>query len=177
MPRTRALLAFASLLCLAGLSARAGQAPASSPKAKPAPTATPTPAATPRVFTNDDLEAAKKKGGGTQDLTAKGAQPYEPPPPLDEVELPTPTPEPGLDPEAQRIADLETQIKNLDESAKAILWTYLQSNDTNEILRLKAEQQEILNQLDAAKAELAQLKGEATGRPVQPTATPTPPPG
>ena len=31
--------------------------------------------------------------------------------------------------------------------------------------------------LDALKAELAQLKGEATGRPVQPTATPTPPPG
>jgi hypothetical protein len=177
--RTRTLAAFASLLGLTawGLAAQStGKAP--TPKASPAASKTPTPTPAPRVFTNDDLEAAKKKGGAVQDLKATGTEPYEPEPPLEEPQLPTPEPTPELDPAAQRIADLEAQIKTLDESAKALLWGYLQSTDTNEILRIKAEQQEILNQLDAARAELAQLKGEAAGAPpAVPTATPTPPPG
>jgi hypothetical protein len=129
------------------------------------------------VFTNDDLETARKKGGGVQDLRATGGEPYEPPDAAPEVSAPPPEPTPEPDPQAQRMRELEAEIKNLDEGAKALLWQYLQSTDTNEILRLKAEQQDVLNRLEEAKAELARLKGEATGPAAAPTATPTPPPG
>jgi hypothetical protein len=65
-------------------------------------------------------------------------------------------------------------VKALDEQANQLLWEYLQSTDTNEILRLKAEQKEVLDRLEAAKAELARLRGEAG---VGPAPTPTRQPG
>lgn len=175
MSRTRTLAAFALMLLLAPL-VRFGQG--GQPKSTPTPKPSPTPTAavakpTPRVFTNDDLEAGKDKPSAVQDLKATGTEPYEPP-----AEAPKPPPEetPEPDPQAQRLAQAEARVKELDESAKALLWQYLQSTDSNEILRLKAEQQEILSELEAAKADLARLRGEA-GTPAEPTATPTPPPG
>ena len=78
--------------------------------------------------------------------------------------------------EQRRIEEVEANVKALDAQAKELLWTYLQSTDTNEILRLKAEQQEVLDRLEAAKAELARLKGQATGSS-GPTPEPTRPPG
>ena len=78
--------------------------------------------------------------------------------------------------EGRRIEEQEAQREGLDERAKELLWQYLQSTDTNEIIRLKAEQQEVLDQLEAAKAELARLRGEATGSR-RPRPTPTRQPG
>jgi hypothetical protein len=77
----------------------------------------------------------------------------------------------------RRIADAEANVKALDEQAKQLLWEYLQSTDTNEIMRLKAEQQQVLEQLEAAKAELARLKATGEGAPAGPTPTPTRLPG
>ena len=62
-------------------------------------------------------------------------------------------------------------MKALDDQANQLLWLYLQSNDTNEILRMKAEQQEVLERLKEAKAELARLKGEAGAGGPAPTPT------
>ena len=55
-------------------------------------------------------------------------------------------------------AEAEKHVQDLESQAQALLWQYLQSTDTNEILRLKAEQQEILDQIPDAKkaAEEAQ---------------------
>lgn len=181
---TRALIAFVSILLLAPLLTW-GQASKATPTPKPSPTprATATAAGkpsakgTPRVFTNDDLEADKDKSK-VQDLRATGGEPYEPPEPLADVPKPLEEPTPEPDPKLARVTELEREIQTLDASAKAILWQYLQSNDSNEIMRLKAEQQEMLNRIEEAKAELAQLKGEAaSGTPRLPTPTPTPPPG
>lgn len=181
MPRTRLSVFSFSLLALGSMAAwgRAAQPakPTPTPTSKPSPT--PAASATPRVFTNDDLEAAKKKGGGVQDLRATGVEPYEPPEPLQDPQpLPDAQPTPEPDPQAERIAYLESQIKILDDAAKQLLWGYLGSTDTNEILRLKSQQQEILTQIDALKAELAELRGQSTGRPAgAATPTPTPQPG
>jgi hypothetical protein len=49
------------------------------------------------------------------------------------------------------VEQAETRVKDLDSQAQALLWQYLQSTDTYEILRLKAEQQEILDQIPDAK--------------------------
>lgn len=152
--------------------------------AKPRPSPTPTPPARkapPRVFTNDDLEESRKKPSAVQNLAATGGTTsYEH---ASEVAEPlvTPTPDPDekppLSPEQERIEQLEKDIAALDAQAKQLLWQYLQSTDTNEILRLKAEQQGILDQLAASKAELARLReqGPATPAPVEPN--PTRPPG
>jgi hypothetical protein len=73
--------------------------------------------------------------------------------------------------EARRIQEAEEQVKALDDQANQLLWLYLGSTDTNEILRLKAEQQEVLDRLKAAKADLARLKGEAGSDTPLPTPT------
>jgi hypothetical protein len=149
---------------------------------KPTPTATPAPRASPagpgpkatpkRVFTNDDLEAAREKPSAVQDLSATGAAPYEPP----QEPLPDSPSQPIEDPgaaAAQQIAALEATIKSLDEQANQLLWGYLQSTDTNEILRLKAEQKEVLDRKKEAEAELARIRSGAA----EPAPTPTREPG
>lgn len=130
----------------------------------------------PRVFTNDDLEAARKKPSNVQDLSAtagttdsgyaggSAALPEVP------VAQPTPSPPSAEDEFRGQIAAIEERIKSLDERAKQILWQYLQSTDTNEILSLKAEQKQILDEIESAKAELALLHGR------QPSGTPVPEP-
>ncbi|HET9315965.1 MAG TPA: hypothetical protein VFQ51_10265 [Vicinamibacteria bacterium] len=160
-----------------------GSVPSAAAADKPKPTATPT--ATPaaqkpqgtskRVFTNDDLEAGRDKPSAVQDLSATGVAPA-PDEPMDaEPARDEPAPEdPGAD-QARRIKEAEEQVKALDDQANQLLWLYLGSTDTNEILRLKAEQQEVLDRLKAAKADLARLKGEAGSD--GPAPTPTPPPG
>lgn len=148
----------------AGPAAKAGQAPK----------ATATPAS--KVFTNDDLEAGRDKPSSVQDLRATGGDPYQPPEPLQDVVTPSPTETPEPDPQSQRITQLEADIQSLDATAKSLLWQFLQSGDTNEILRLKAEQAEILKQLEEAKVELARLKSEGGARPT-PDTSPSPPPG
>jgi hypothetical protein len=174
---TRALGAFAAALLAVPLAlAAAAATPQATPTPKPSPRPSPKASGTPRVFTNEDLEAGREKPSAVQDLRATGGEPYVPTEPLQDVVAPSPTETPEPDPRAQRLAELEAEIKSLDESAKALLWQYLQSGDTNEILRLKAEQEAILARLEEAKKQLAQLKGEYV-----PAATPespaTPPPG
>ena len=72
-----------------------------------------------------------------------------------------------------RLKEAEDNVKSLEQTANALLWQYLQSGDSNEIMRLKAEQQGVLEQLEQAKAELARIKAEDGS----PAAAPTPPPG
>jgi hypothetical protein len=177
----RVLRSGSLLLVLA--AALAGWATAAPEVPKPTPTPTPRSStavkkpkdAPKRVFTNDDLEATKDKPSAVQDLSATGgattmpAEPVRPPETPDEPTPPTDT----RTEEERRIAEAEATVKALDEQANQLLWEYLQSTDTNEILRLKAEQQEVLDRLEAAKAELARLKGEAgSGPPPTPTRQP-----
>ena len=49
------------------------------------------------------------------------------------------------------VAEAERRVQELDSRAQELLWQYLQSTDTNEILSLKAEQQEVLDQLPEAR--------------------------
>lgn len=144
-------------------------------KKKPAPA----PSASPRVYTNDDLEAARKSGAPVQDLKAVGGEldyPSSDPSSRTAVEssegLESPPPPDATE---ERIRTLEQQAKDLDDQAKQLLWAYLQSTDTNEILQLKAQQQEVINQLEATKAEIARLRGDPNAPPAPPP--PTPPPG
>jgi TolA-binding protein len=145
----------------------AAQSPAPSPRPRAdagKPKATPVPPK--RVFTNDDLEAGRTKPSAVQDLQAKEGTGvgYEharedAPSPSSE---PTPEPTPTLEEQhQQQVTAAEEQVRQLDERAKELLWQYLQSSDTNEINRLKAEQQEVLNQLEAAKADLARIQAGA----------------
>lgn len=172
---------FLPFVVVASLSGWVMAAPVE-PKATPtpAPKATPSAKKTPkRAFTNDDLEAGREKPSPVQDLSATGATmppPYEPavtqentPPEEAAQGGDTPT-------DAARIEEAEANVKALDAQAKELLWAYLQSTDSNEILRLKAEQQEVLDRLEAAKADLARLKGQATGSS-GPAPEPTRPPG
>jgi hypothetical protein len=169
------------ILSLSGWASAATEAgkPKATPTPTPAPTATPAakkPKAAPkRAFTNDDLEAFRDKPSAVQDLSATGM-----PPPPDEplassesAQDAIPPDDPRTDQE-KRIQEAEGMVKALDDQANQILWLYLQSNDTNEILRLKAEQQEVLERLKEAKAELARLKGEGGDAPAP---SPTRPPG
>jgi hypothetical protein len=161
----------------------AAQSPAPSPRPRAdagKPKATPVPPK--RVFTNDDLEEGRKKPSAVQDLQAKEGTGvgYEharedAPSPSSE---PTPEPAPSVEEQQQQqVAAAEEQVRQLDERAKELLWQYLQSNDTNEINRLKAEQQGVLNQLEAAKADLARIKGEPPPPGSGPAPEPTRPPG
>ena len=173
---------FLSLLLAVSLSpAAAVAAEARKPKPTPTPTPTPAPKASPsapqpkgtpkRVFTNDDLEAGREKPSNVQDLSATGSTPYYEPPqehPQDSQDQPIAPPDPGAA-LAQQIAEMEATIKSLDDQANQLLWTYLQSTDTNEILRLKAEQKEVLDRKKEMEAELARLKSGAG-----PEAGPTP---
>jgi hypothetical protein len=116
-----------------------------------------------RVFTNDDLEAGRDKPSAVQDLSATGTtvRPEAPLPNPDSQAQEVATPVDPRTEQERRIADAEAQVKSLDAQANELLWMYLQSTDTNEIMRLKAEQQEVLDRLKEARAELARLKGEA----------------
>jgi hypothetical protein len=76
----------------------------------------------------------------------------------------------------EQVTQAEEHAKDLDSRAQTLLWQYLQSTDTNEILSLKAEQQEVLDQLpDAKKAveeaqkALADFEREATQAGVPPS--------
>jgi hypothetical protein len=95
-------------------------------------------------------------------VTGAGAAPEAP--------TPEPTPPPPSAEEELRlqIVAAEERVKSLDQRANEILWQYLRSDDTNEILALKAEQKQVLDELESAKAELARLRGQ------QPSGTPTP---
>lgn len=171
----------ASALVLVASSAGA-QSPQPSPKPRGEagkPRATPVPPK--RVFTNDDLEESRKKPSAVQDLQAKeGTVKYEharedAPNPSSE---PTPDPTPTFEEQhQQQVAAAEEQVRQLDERAKELLWQYLQSNDTNEISRLKAEQQQVLNQLEAAKADLERVRGAAPRPGSGPAPEPTRQPG
>jgi hypothetical protein len=158
---------------------------AQAPKPRPTPTPAARPSAPPRkapprVFTNDDLEATKDKPSAVQNLTATGGETaYDHAPESSPAPEPAPTPDPNapppLTPEQERIQQLQNDIAGLDAQAKQLLWQQLQSTDTNEILRLKAEQQGVLDQLETARAELARLRGE--GPPATATPEPTREPG
>ena len=170
-------LLFVLLLSLSGWTPAAAQAA----KPKPKPTPTPAPTATPeakkpkdapkRVFTNDDLEAFREKPSAVQDLSAVGMPPPLSAPANAEPAQDAPTPEDPRAEQERRIQEQEAQVKALDDQANQLLWLYLQSSDTNEILRLKAEQQEVLDRLKQAKADLARLKGEAGSDAPAPTPT------
>jgi hypothetical protein len=173
-------------LALVLAAALAGWATAGPEAPKPTPTPTPRSSPTPsakkpgdapkRVFTNDDLEATKDKPSAVQDLSATGGattMPAEPVRPPDTPDEPAPEPTDTRTEEERRLQEAEATVKALDEQANQLLWEYLQSTDTNEILRLKAEQKEVLDRLEAAKAELARLRGEAgVGPPPTPTRQP-----
>jgi hypothetical protein len=163
-------LPFVLLLSLSGWALAAE---AAKPKPTPTPTATPATKKPPpkRVFTNDDLEAAREKPSAVQDLSAVGMpQTYEPPANAEPAQDAPPAEDPRAE-QARRVQEAEEQVKALDDQANQLLWLYLQSTDTNEILRLKAEQQEVLDRLKEAKAELARLKGEAGSDAPAPTPT------
>jgi len=178
--RRRPLLLPAALALVAPIAA--AQAPRPSPTPRPAakqPRATTVPPK--RVFTNDDLDEARKRPSAVQDLQAKeGTVGYEH---ADGSTEPSPAYQPTPEPtqtfeeqQQQQIAAAEEQVRQLDARAKELLWQQLQSTDTYEIMRLKQEQQEVLNQLEAAKAELARVRGEAPA-PGAPTPEPTRQPG
>jgi hypothetical protein len=171
----RALACLAALLVAllaAGGSAVAAQASKPTPRSSP-PAKRKEP---PRVFTNDDLEESRKKPSNVQDLSATpgttdsgylaGASAV----PEGPAAQPTPVPPSPEDEHRAQIAAAEERIKALDERAKQLLWQYLQSTDTNEILALKAEQKQVLDELESAKADLARLRDQ------QPSGTPTPEP-
>jgi hypothetical protein len=171
--RTVRRLAALVLSLLGAASLVAAQAARPTPRPTPPPKRKEGP---PRVFTNDDLEAARKRPSNVQDLSATsgttdsgyaaGASraPEAPTP------VPTPAPPSAEEEQRQQIAAAEERVKALDQRAKEILWQYLRSDDTNEILALKAEQKQVMDELESAKAELARLRGE------QPSGTPTPEP-
>lgn len=178
MDRRSSLLLAAALACAAPVAS--AQAPSPSPTPRPAakPARPPNVPPPKRVFTNDDLEEARKRPSAVQDLQAKeGTVGYEhadgsePSP----VVQPTPEPTPSQDEQRQQqIAAAEESVRQLDAQAKELLWRQLQSTDTYEIMRLRQEQQEVLNQLEAAKAELARIRGEAPagGATPEPTRQP-----
>jgi hypothetical protein len=175
------LIASVLLLSVASASLAAAQ----SARPTPRPTAVPKrkDGAPPRVFTNDDLEAARKKPSNVQDLSATqdggateggyatgvGRAPEAP------AAEPTPTPPSAEDQLRQQIAATEERLKSLDERAKQLLWQILQSTETNQILSLKADQQQVLEEIESVKLELARLRGEQP--PAAPTPEPTPIPG
>ena len=179
MGRRFPLLLAVAIACVASMAA--AQAPHPSPTPRPAAKPPrPTPVPPKRVFTNDDLEESRKRPSAVQDLQAKeGTVGYEhaegspePSPAFQPTPEPTPTQE---EQNQQQIAAAEEQVRQLDAQAKELLWRQLQSTDTYEIMRLKQEQQEVLNQLEAAKAELARIRGEAPaggGTPPEPTRQP-----
>lgn len=178
MPRQIASVLF---LFVAGVSLANAQSARPSPRPTPAPKRKD--GAPPRVFTNDDLEAARKKPSNVQDLTATqdsgstqggystgvGTAPGAP------AAEPTPVAPSADDQLRQQIAAAEERVRALDGRAKELLWQTLQSTDTYEILRLKEEQKGVLDELEQAKAELARLRGEQPSG--SPTPEPTPAPG
>ena len=180
MARPSMFLVASALAFAASLFAAQSPAPSPKPRAE-AGKPRPTPVSPKRVFTNDDLEESRKKPSAVQDLQAKeGTVGYEharedAPSPSSE---PTPEPTPTFEEQhQQQVAAAEEQVRQLDERAKELLWQYLQSNDTNEINRLKAEQQQVLNQLEAAKADLARAQGRASSSRQRPRARADPPSG
>jgi hypothetical protein len=145
---------------------------------KTKPKAKPREKSPPRVFTNDDLEEARKRPSAVQDLQAKdgtvGYEHADSAPAADSQ--PTPPPTPTFEEQQQgEIAAAEARLRDLEARAKELLWQQLQSTDTYEIMRLKTEQQDVLAQIETAKAELARLRGE--GPPATATPEPTREPG
>jgi hypothetical protein len=76
----------------------------------------------------------------------------------------------------EQVEQADAHVKDLDSQAQTLLWQYLQSTDTYEILRMKAEQQEIMDQIpDAKKAvedarkALADFEKEAAQAGVSPS--------
>jgi hypothetical protein len=131
------------------------------------------PATPPKSYTNDDLrkpdEAASPAPPKAGAARKQAATPAPPPPP----EPPPPAPvdtrstaeqlDEGSWREraAQRraaVKGLEEQVKELDAEAGRLLWQSLQSTDTNEIMALRAQQQEVLTSLEAARKALVEAK-------------------
>lgn len=139
------------------------------------PSPSPSPKEETPTYTGDDLD---RLAGRTPGEDATKPSPSPPPPPdvprVNENEAATSVPdlpvvraregndaegpEPALGSWAERAQALrerakqaEDHVKDLDSQAQTLLWQYLQSTDTYEILRLKAEQQEILDQIPDAK--------------------------
>lgn len=158
---------------------------------KPRPSPSPSPNKETPTYTGDDLD---RLAGRTPGEAPKKASPTPSPavPRVNENEAATAAPDmpvvrvrEGHEGEApdpaqgswaerakalrEQATQAEEHVKELDSQAQTLLWQYLQSTDTYEILRLKAEQQEILDQLpDAKKAAeeatkaLADFEREAT---------------
>jgi hypothetical protein len=165
--------ASASVLGLGLVLAAAVPVLAQKPSPSPSPAAKETPS-----YTSDDLDRIAGRKPGEVPKPERSPQPEADAAPaegrVDESETTVPDipirraregsddegPDPALGSWAERaqalrdaVTQAEEHVKDLDSQAQALLWQYLQSTDTNEILSLKAEQQEILDQLpDARKA-------------------------
>jgi len=164
VPRALALAIFlassVSLPSHAGDDDR-GKRPASpEPKQarKPAPKASPVPS-----YTNDDLK--KGSAGSTGEGTGEGAtSPTPEETPAYETES---SETPALVEEQWRsradaarsaIQTAEDAVRSLEEESKALNLRVLMSTDTNEILDLRRQQQEMATQVEQAKQNLVQAK-------------------
>jgi hypothetical protein len=143
------------------------------PAASPRPTVTirptsPRPAASPHVFSNKDLPSPSP---ATEGEKQKGRESATAPPP------PNPEATAGqfdadrqrrLDEEARwrerattargGIASADHEVTKLEQEAAALANRILLSTDTNEILRLRAEQQKVNESLAAARAALERAR-------------------
>jgi hypothetical protein len=145
----------------------------SSQAQQPRPSPSPSPRKETPSYTGDDLDRLAGRTPG--EAPAKGTPTPTPDvPQVNETEAATSVPDlpvvraregnesegpdPALGSWADRaqalrdqLAEAEAHVKDMDSQAQALLWQYLQSTDTYEILRLKAEQQEIFDQIPDAK--------------------------
>jgi len=152
---------------------------AQTPRPSPSPPGGKTPS-----YTSDDLDRIAGRKPGEAGATPAHPAPTEPAPggavengtavpdiPIVRADEnatssggdPLAGPPPGWGERAQTLRDdvssAEAKVKDLESQAQSLLWQYLQSTDTNEILRLKADQQDIIDQIpDAKKAVEAAQK-------------------
>jgi hypothetical protein len=141
---------------------------------KPGPS--PTPRKETPSYTGDDLDRlAGRKPGETPSKPPVAAPTPPPASRAEETSVPDipvqPVDENAESPEAsggswadraqamrEAVTQAEERVKELDSQAQALLWEYLQSTDTNEILRLKAEQQAILDQIPEARKSVEEAR-------------------
>jgi hypothetical protein len=144
-----------------GKAETAGSTPSSPPATPPAGTApaaraTPRPAVTaPRETPLSDGESGGERGPGS-DGAGDGVS-------AEESDFRS-----RLAALKAAVAAAEEQVKSLEESSTQVFWETLRSTDTNEILRLKAEQGETAaslekarKQVETSKQQLADFETEA----------------
>ncbi|HWX23961.1 MAG TPA: hypothetical protein VN083_02925 [Vicinamibacteria bacterium] len=118
----------------------------------------------PKVYTNEDLRSGKPKG--TKEGSSGASEPSAPQP----LEPESTRRRPNAGSEAEQIwrekgkaahdtlKQAEERLASLDSQASRLLGQRIQSTDTNEILRLAAEQQGVLDEMERTKQEIAAAK-------------------